>query len=353
MNRVRTRPEQEAWFVQGPGPDERLGSVVNRAGELYGTTGESLLSELLGQPRTSWSGIDGASAAQVTEIARALKVAPRELWRHRLPDHPRLLAPNARQAYCPACWREDRAAGREPGFRRAWASLLRTRCEQHAEPLHLAGPFSYGNATRSVRDDDRAGIEDRQACIDAIESFGHTLEGALFFGRPWPRTWRLSPWIARALLPAVSLNLGRDEQFPAISLLVCTAPLAGIVRVPTHALSPLHQTPWEAFREIADPAARRAALWLVGWRTCPDWPEAWRPGWVERDFDVTDYLARWVRAPDLGRPGQGMRAGPLTTGRRVPSGPRADASRVGATALGGPFRGYSSWPSDQMPAPRL
>jgi hypothetical protein len=130
----RARPTREAWFITGPGPDERLGSVVDRAASLYGTTGECLLGELIGEGEVGIGDVDCGGAAVVASIARAIQIAPRDLWQHRLQDHPSLLAPSARLAFCPACWQEDRAAGREPGLRREWSGVLRTMCARHAEP---------------------------------------------------------------------------------------------------------------------------------------------------------------------------------------------------------------------------
>lgn len=295
----RARPTREAWFITGPGPDERLGSVVDRAASLYGTTGECLLGELVGEGEGDIGDVDGGGAAVVASIARAIQIAPRDLWRHRLPDHPSLLAPSARLAFCPACWQEDRAAGREPGLRREWAGVLRTMCALHAEPLRLSGPFLRGSEAMLSRRGNHSAEEDGAACLAAIDHFGRTLEGALFLGKPWPTDWVLSPLRARAVLLAVSLNLGEDDAFPAVSRLVYPSLLAGCVRVPQHSISPLRGEPWEAFRAIADPSLRRAALWLTAWFACPCWNQGWRPGWVQTDPAVAlqSSLGRGRRVP--------------------------------------------------------
>jgi hypothetical protein len=282
----RARPTREAWFITGPGPDERLGSVVDRAASLYGTTGECLLGELIGEGEVGIGDVDCGGAAVVASIARAIQIAPRDLWQHRLQDHPSLLAPSARLAFCPACWQEDRAAGREPGLRREWSGVLRTMCARHAEPLRLSGPFLRGAEAMLSRRGNHPAEDDGEACLAAIDHFGRTLEGALFFGRPWPDGWAVPPQRVRSILLAVSLNLSEEYAFPPVSRLVYPSLLAGCVRPPFHAMSPFRGEPWEAFRAIADPALRRAAIWLVAWWTCPDWSERWRPGWTSREVPL-------------------------------------------------------------------
>ncbi len=279
----REQSSREAWFISGPGPDERLGSLVDRAAILYRTTGEQLINELLQSGGGARIDIDSAGAKAVVRMARAIQIAPQVLWRHRLPDHPSLLAPSARLAFCLECWKEDRDAGRELGLRRDWAGVLRTMCTRHGVPLRLAGPFVRGAEAMLSRRNNHPAESDGQACLVAIDQFARTLEGALFFNRPWPSHWKLSPSRARAVLLAVCLNLESGERFPVVSRLVYSSALAGYVRVPPHTMSPMRGDPWQGFRAIADPSLRRAGLWLVAWWTCPEWCNEWRPGWVDRE----------------------------------------------------------------------
>jgi len=270
------RPAREAWLIPGPGPDERLGSVVDRAANLYGTTADNLLAELSGGRSNTIVDADAARPQDIVSMARAMGVSSRALWSHRLPDHPSLLAPGARRAMCPMCWEEDRAAGRPRAYRRDWAGVLRTTCSRHATALEFTRSTAFG---WDVRSDNHAiaMTEEKCVCLAAIEHFGRTLEGALFFDCPWPTHWALSPQRARSALLAASLNLSQEEAFPPLSRMIHPSMMTGLVRTPLHVLSPLRGPPWEAFRAIADPMLRRAALWLVGWWTCPEWLDAWRP----------------------------------------------------------------------------
>ena len=43
---------------------------------------------------------------------------------------------------------------------------------------------------------------------------------------------------------------------------------------------------WEAFRSIADPAVRRAALWIGAWAFMPDLAPEMNPGWIKWDVVV-------------------------------------------------------------------
>lgn len=282
MKGIAVRGSTTAWFVPAPGPDERLGSVVERAAQLYGVTADALLEELTGQAAARVDRIDAAGPHEVRAMARALGVPAARLWRHRLLDAPRWLAPTARHAACLTCWQEDRAIGRPPGFRRAWAAALRTRCPHHGTPLQRADPANLA----SVRA--RAFVEipvnaEALKWLDCVEHVGRTLEAVLFEGAAWPADWRLSAEQTRAALLAVSLNLGADDAMLPTSRIVAPTFLEEWVHVPRHAVGPVRGDPWTAYQGIADPALRRAALWLVAWWTVPGLPDAWRPGWFSRE----------------------------------------------------------------------
>jgi len=281
----RIQRQNIAWLIPGPGPDERLGSVVDRAARLYGTTSGNLLHELIGDREGACIDIDGAGTNVILRIARAIQVSPIDLWRHRLFDHPGLLSPGSRLAFCPMCWSEDQAAGREPGLRRDWARALRTMCSKHREPLRLPRPSMSGLERAAFsRSDADSNEAEALACLAAIDDFGCSLDGALFHRQPWPVGWKVSPLVARELLCWLCFNAGSEEDFAPVCRLVCPdKALARYVRVPSHPVPPLRGQPWEKFRSIADPSLRRAALWVVGWWACPEWRNEWRPGWVERE----------------------------------------------------------------------
>jgi hypothetical protein len=271
-----------AWWTPGPGPDERLGSVVLRAAELYGTTPERLVGELVGDTHPAVSDVDGAGAHVVTAIARAIHAKPTDLWRCRLPDHPRLLAPGARLAYCPACWSEDRAAGQPFTFRREWAGVLRTLCRGHQTPLRLFGQAAKlpGSSSTLLERPEPGTFVSR--CAIAIDAFAQVLEHALFDSGSWPADWRLSARECRDLLLKLTVNVNDGPDLSLMCRFIDPSVHPRDLRTARHLLVPCNGEPWGAFRAIDDPAVRRAALWLVAWWTRPDWDQSLSPAWAPR-----------------------------------------------------------------------
>lgn len=105
------------WWLASPGRDESLRSLVERADRLYGVTREQTY---VWQDQTSTAAnLDAPSSLELLRLARMLGVPARELARHRLRDHPSLLNPSQRRAYCPQCIYEDCQEGRPRVFRRA------------------------------------------------------------------------------------------------------------------------------------------------------------------------------------------------------------------------------------------
>jgi hypothetical protein len=255
---------------------------VLRAAELYGTTPESLVGELVGDTHPAVSDVDGAGAHVVTAIARAIHAKPTNLWRCRLPDHPRLLAPGARLAYCPACWSEDGAAGQPFTFRREWAGALRTLCRVHQTPLRLFGQAAKvsGNSSTLLERPEPGTFVAR--CAVAIDAFAQVLEQALFESGPWREGWRFSAKKCKDLLLEMTVDVGGGPGLSLMSRFIDPSIHPRDLKVPRGLVTTGAGGPWGAFRAINDPGVRRAALWLVGWWACPNWPPALSPSWAPR-----------------------------------------------------------------------
>lgn len=255
-------------------------SLLARVADLYESEPGEVWSRLnAGDPQAAGE-VDDPSCAALHRMAQALGVPGASLQAHRLHETPGLLAPAARAAMCPCCWAEDDAAGRPRSYRRAWAHVLRTVCPVHR--VHLVIP-------RDRRQPDLAAAQAQQAALTPddgqilalIDRFGGTLEAALCDGAAWPADWQGSAISARQALVQVSLNPGGVRGPPVIAN-VCPSPtLASVVHGPLHYRGPGEAADWEAFRRIADPCVRRAALWVVAWQVVPDLPELCSPGWID------------------------------------------------------------------------
>lgn len=268
------------WWVSPPGPDESLRSLLGRVADLYESEPGELWSRLnAGDPQAAGE-VDDPSCAALHRMAQALGVPGASLQAHRLHETPGLLAPAARTAICPCCWAEDDAAARPRSYRRAWAHVLRTVCPVHR--VHLVIP-------RDRRQPDLATAQAQQAALTPddlqilalIDRFGATLEAALCEGAAWPADWQGSAVSARQALVQVSFNPGGVRGPPVIAN-VCPSPtLASLVHGPLHHRGPGEAADWEAFRRLADPCVRRAALWVVAWQVVPHLKEFNSPGWID------------------------------------------------------------------------
>lgn len=275
MNRRNPR-----WWVSPPGPDESLRSLLARVADLYESEPGEVWSRLnAGDPQAAGE-VDDPSCAALHRMAQALGVPGASLQAHRLHETPGLLAPAARAAMCPCCWAEDDAAGRPRSYRRAWAHVLRTVCPVHR--VHLVIPRDRRQPDLAAAQAQQAALTpDDEQILSLIERFGATLEAALCGGAAWPAEWQGSAVSARRALVQVSLNPGGVRGPPVIAN-VCPSPtLASLVHGPLHYRGPGEAADWEAFRRLADPCVRRAALWVVAWQVVPDLPELCSPGWID------------------------------------------------------------------------
>jgi hypothetical protein len=270
----------QRWWIQPPMPDESMRSVLNRAAALYGRTSAQLWASLNSDDPRPAGDVESPSSAALRRMAAAIGMPASELLAHRQPDTPWLLAPHARNVCCPMCWDEDRARGEPCSIRRGWNRLLRTACPQHGCPLRIA-PEQWARFTPSHPLPVPQLSEQEQQILDLIESFGQTLEQSIYFGERWPDDWRGNAQLARQLLLAVSFNVNEVRNFPLINYAQVSGNLTGLIRGTRHQYEPVRKLRWDSYREIADPALRRAGLWVTAWTLLPDLPVELSPGWLK------------------------------------------------------------------------
>lgn len=147
--------------------------------------------------------------------------------------------------------------------------------------LGPAAPEQWATSSLSHPFQPPAFTQQEQQILDLIESFGEALERSLYFGDPWPSSWRGNPQIARQLLLAVSFNVNEVRDFPLTKYIQVSGNLTGFIRSPLHQQEPIKKLRWGAFRDVSDPALRRAGLWATAWALMPERPVHLSPGWFK------------------------------------------------------------------------
>lgn len=100
--------------------------------------------------------------------------------------------------------------------------------------LGPAAPEQWATSSLSHPFQPPAFTQQEQQILDLIESFGEALERSLYFGDPWPSSWRGNPQIARQLLLAVSFNVNEVRDFPLTKYIQVSGNLTGFIRSPLH-----------------------------------------------------------------------------------------------------------------------
>lgn len=271
------------WWISPPAPDETLRSVLERAAAFYHWEPERLWQELNSGDLGASGTIDQPSSRALIRLGQALGMSAVQLRQHRVPDAAWRLDPAARRAICPICW-ELPAPDGQPELR-SWTRVLRTRCPTHDAPLCL--PVSRHHAGTDASKLEVLTPEDREV-LRLIETFGTAVEASLFFGTPWPANWRCDVREARRLLVEVSTYTGEGSGHALIANVSPSATLTPFIHGWRHLLSGEGRRDWEWFRQVVDPAVRRAALWAVAWELVPDLPGHLSPGWVINRNDTHD-----------------------------------------------------------------
>jgi hypothetical protein len=286
------------WWIPGPGHDESLRSIVERAEKLYGTFGDAFRQCLPERPTPSSDipeGLSALSGRHLCVLADMIGVSPVSLFAHRLPDHPLLLHESERRAYCPKCWKDDRSTGRPFAFRRSWARVFSVTCDVHGVPLHWA-PHSF--PVQPERASLQPKRKDSVRILMAITQLAHCMEAVLQGSESWPNHWRGDAKIARAILMRAVVNLCLMTESPPYENVVVPDDLQRFISTPRRRLEPLNGAPWEVVRALGPPAWRRAALLIVARRLMPGMA---RSVLIERDL-VADAIRMSDEQWDRTRP---------------------------------------------------
>jgi hypothetical protein len=271
------------WWIAPPGPGETLRSVLDRAAQLYECDPRQLWRSLHADETPAMEHVDDPGTRALYRLAGALGVTPCRLQPLCVPDTPWRLAPAARLSYCPRCEALALAADTPSMALGAWTHVLRTQCPEHGVPLRLRPEAQFrGGRSSDAPAAPTDGVGRR--VLDLIEAFATALEDSLYFGAPWPVGWRIDAGRARAALLSVSFHPGPTRGLPVIADVRPPRELLADVHVTCHHMDPVPAPTWDQFRAIADPAVRRAALWVVAWHVVPDLDEALCPGWLHLEL---------------------------------------------------------------------
>lgn len=279
--------------ITPPAPDETFSSILERAAAFW----DMDRSELIG----SWmlNDICAGDAAEAdtptpelrAALAHTIGVDEGALTPTTIEHGDWVVAGGHRIAYCPLCWEEDAAQGRDPYFRRAWCSLATVQCEQHVVPLRPWLKDARGG---------RCGPPARQGKHLSQERLAQCVQHA--------RLWRDAPGnqLLRDVLSEVSafssqaIAVLKGDEFPArwrgdaqtlkdLVVLLTTNPAPFAERIPLDRLVPVvpdetlfgsrrraaapgtTQEGWDAIRQLGSPQVRRTLWWLVGRTIVPQW----------------------------------------------------------------------------------
>lgn len=282
---------------------------MKRAGSLYEIYYEDLVAQLYLRadltPRSrSALDLDNPDRELLDLITDALGLRREALDAGVIRNGPQWLDPNARSAYCPLCFLDDRKSGRSPYFRRRWALAWKTMCEIHCAPLAEC-PWAYRLPPEwqiGVTQQSPIPVSDFQIHMD-------------IFIKPLRRHWQRQSWkgfnLGAKLLgweysrivehASAAETVSPTVESNGIASLRCAARLVSVFGVnrlssvervcpPAGKLIPISdgwwltyrhlqmdpvdsriETPWARFRSISDPDARRAAFALAAATMEPGW----------------------------------------------------------------------------------
>jgi len=274
---------RERWTIPGPGPDESLESLIERADRYYHGWLTGLGRRLDVRPASSAEG-DHLAAARLTitdvrAIAQRIDVPAARLFGHRLVTGPDHLDVPQRRAFCAHCWLDDDRAGRPRAFRRSWARVWCLSCPVHGIPLSWChgAPSSESpeeiSACWSVDRKDPA-LVDLMASLDVLLS--------LCASRP-----RLRAHV-KLMLAMLTYNWG-----PVLggTLLECLQRPGAIARwlVTTQPRRPPElRSPNDALARLGHPGVRRAALGALASSMRPHVGPLLPDGFPYRPLEVWD-----------------------------------------------------------------
>ncbi len=278
----------ERWTIPGPGPDESLESVVERADRYYDGWLQGLGRRLDVRPaaRGAGEGVGGAivSTSDMRTLASRLDVPASALVKHRLLGGPGQLDPPQRRAFCAACWAADDQLGRPRAFRRAWASIWGVSCAIHGMPLTWCSAAPA--AAQPQRILARWSIDRNDlplaASLAAIEVL---LEACATRERLRQQVQLMAAVLCENWSPTPGKALLESLQRPS-----------AVVRwlIPVRVKSTALRSPKDALARLGHPGARRAALAAVAVSLVPATGPSLPLGLPYRPFEVWD--AQWLQA---------------------------------------------------------
>ncbi|WP_084621510.1 TniQ family protein [Luteibacter yeojuensis] len=278
----------ERWTIPGPGPDESLESVIERADRYYQGWLTGLGRRLDVRPATSGAGEGSAAApastADIRALASRLDVPAVKLLGHRLSGGPEHLEPHQRRAFCACCWAADDRLGRPRAFRRAWANIWCLTCPVHGMPL------SWCHAAPGLESPEeiiaRWGIDRDDPAVTAQLS---AVQCLLDLCATRPRFRREVQLMAAVVsdnwAPIASPSLMEGFQRPGA--------LARWL-VPVRRRGPALRSPLDALKRLGHPGARRAAMAAVATSLTPSTGPSLPHGLPYRPFEVWDM--QWQQA---------------------------------------------------------
>jgi hypothetical protein len=279
--------------ITPPSPDETFSSVVERAAAFW----DLGRSELIG----SWMPNDAAAAdaveadAPTPELSAALAytigVKEESLQPTIVGNGDWVVAPGRRVAYCPLCWEEDAAQGRDPYFRRSWCSLAAVQCEHHAVPLRpwlqdarggrRGPPARHG--THLCREIWLSSVEHARSWLEApsnqylrdvlskVSTFS-TQAISVLQGEEFPAQWRGDAQTLKDLIVLLTTNPAPFAERIPLDRLVPSVPDETLFGGQRRAAAPAaRREGWKGVRQLGSPQVRRTLWWLIGRTIVPQW----------------------------------------------------------------------------------
>ena len=233
-------------LIQGPQPDERLCSVVDRACESYGVTRNAVFIEGGDVSTLALQDWDDLPSNLAALLAGALHCSVEEVAACAIKDGPEWLHPAARDVVCPLCLLEDANTGGAPYSRKAWSMACSTFCDLHRYPLYLAPSIPSDHMGLPYWDSELKDV----ALTAAMVNWEREVQGMAGD----------SP--VRRLTALVAVNHDRNPGQPyggGLRLVHGSWVHERWRRPRQEALGGID--PWAGFRMIAEPAYRRAAMY--------------------------------------------------------------------------------------------
>jgi len=287
--------------VGAPASDETLSSVVDRIAGFWEVDRSSILTSTVVDGKDE--DLDAPSAGTLAVLASITGFAEPTFDAIALEDSIDLLLTQHRFGYCPRCWEDDRAQGREPYFRQSWAFISALSCMHHGTLLYAWITNSRGqrrpapSLVMSRRSDEiwegdlaHAKKKVDRDILQPLVALAEKAASALTWGTPWPKSWRGNPEAGKTLVALLATNpTSYLSSLPMDRLLPVGPDDRWFARhrwsvAPSSAEKAAHP-----LRDIGDPAIRRTLWWGIGRTIVP----GWKPLRLFGQFAAYDDVNMW------------------------------------------------------------